>query len=102
MTRETKVGLLVGMGVILLIGIIVSDHLSVVQDQNPADFTGYAGQAQESIQPMDAGRGMAGDTRTIREPASSPRRTAPVPTPGQLDQSAWPDAAPVNEPSSPR
>ena len=26
MTRETKVGLLIGLGVILLIGIIVSDH----------------------------------------------------------------------------
>ncbi len=36
MTRETKVGLIVGMGVILLIGIIVSDHLSVVQQQEPA------------------------------------------------------------------
>ncbi len=29
MTRETKVGLLVGMGVILLVGIIVTDHLSL-------------------------------------------------------------------------
>ena len=29
MTRETKVGLLVGMGVILLVGIILTDHLTV-------------------------------------------------------------------------
>lgn len=101
MTRETKVGLLVGMGVILLIGIIVSDHLSVVQSQNPADFTGYAGQAQESIQPMDAGRGVVGDARTVREPAPGQHRTAPVPTPGQLQQRSWPDSAPVNEASSP-
>lgn len=39
MTRETKVGLLVGMGIILLIGIVVSDHLSTVQDQQPASFS---------------------------------------------------------------
>ena len=39
MTRETKVGLLVGMGIILLIGIVVSDHLSKVQQQQPANFT---------------------------------------------------------------
>lgn len=49
MTRETKVGLLVGMGIILLIGIIISDHLSVVQQQDPAQLTGFAGQTQRSI-----------------------------------------------------
>jgi len=50
MTRETKVGLLVGMGVILLIGIIVSDHLSQVQP--PAVFTDYVLEAQQSIGPQ--------------------------------------------------
>ena len=50
MTRETKVGLLVGMGVILLIGIIVSDHLAIVDKQRPADgATSVAERAQESI-----------------------------------------------------
>ncbi|MEM6393773.1 MAG: LysM peptidoglycan-binding domain-containing protein [Planctomycetota bacterium] len=32
MARETKVGLLIGLAVILLVGIIVSDHLSVTQN----------------------------------------------------------------------
>ena len=36
---------------ILLIGIIVSDHLSVVQSQDPARMTTFADQAQESIHP---------------------------------------------------
>lgn len=36
MTRETKIGLLVGMGVIILIGILISDHLSVAQSQRQA------------------------------------------------------------------
>jgi nucleoid-associated protein YgaU len=50
MTRETKVGLLVGLGVILLIGIIISDHLSVAQRQEtPPGMTGIAEEAQNSI-----------------------------------------------------
>ena len=50
MTRETKVGLLVGLGVILLIGIIVSDHLSVAQRQEtPPGMTGIAEEVQNSI-----------------------------------------------------
>ena len=31
MTKETKIGLLVGMGVIILIGILISDHLSAMR-----------------------------------------------------------------------
>ncbi len=49
MTRETKVGLLVGLGMILLIGIIVSDHLSVVSQQEAADFTHFADGAQRTL-----------------------------------------------------
>ncbi len=49
MARETKIGLLVGTAVILLIGIIVSDHLATVQRQNPAEMTRFADQAQRSI-----------------------------------------------------
>lgn len=40
MTRETKIGLLVGMGVIIVIGILISDHLSEAQHQNPAALAG--------------------------------------------------------------
>lgn len=49
MTRETKVGLLLGMGLVLLIGIIISDHLAEVQRQTPARLTDFANQAQESL-----------------------------------------------------
>lgn len=38
MTRETKIGLLVGMGVIILIGILISDHLSEARRQKPAEL----------------------------------------------------------------
>jgi len=42
MTSETKVGLLVGLGVILLVGIILTDQLSEVQTQRVADLSRYA------------------------------------------------------------
>ena len=57
MTRETKIGLLLGMGVILLIGIIISDQLSQVQ-RNPADFTGFAGETQRSIDVSESTPGL--------------------------------------------
>lgn len=74
MTRETKIGLLLGMGVILLIGIIISDQLSQVQ-QDPADFTGFAGETQRSIDISDATPGYT-----------------PIPAPGQ--QRATPPTGP--------
>lgn len=99
MTRETKVGLLVGMGVILLIGIIVSDHLAVVQHQTPADFTSFAQQAQQSISPMpDPVDEYQRDVRQAREVAA-PVRRHPVPTPQELDSREW---APTNEFHDPR
>jgi nucleoid-associated protein YgaU len=54
MTRETKIGLLLGMGVILLIGIIISDQLSQEQQGQAADFTGFGGEAQRTIDNSDA------------------------------------------------
>lgn len=102
MTRETKVGLLVGMGVILLIGIIVSDHLAVVQQQEPADFTRFADQAQESIAPMDRtveAPAYPGDSRpTTGYPPAAPRRQ-PVPTPQELEAQRWRAAEPSDAPA---
>jgi len=92
MTRETKVGLLIGMGVILVIGIIVSDHLAVVQYQEPAALSGYADQAQSRVhQTPNAGRGQVYAPR-IGQPGGIGRgdrgqvstRTAPVLLPGEL------------------
>ncbi|MHC4994861.1 MAG: LysM peptidoglycan-binding domain-containing protein [Planctomycetota bacterium] len=47
MTKETKIGLLVGCFVIILIGILISDHLANVQLQEPA-------QIAEAIVPSEA------------------------------------------------
>ncbi|WP_432799412.1 LysM peptidoglycan-binding domain-containing protein [Poriferisphaera sp. WC338] len=100
MTRETKVGLLFGVAVILLIGIIVSDHLSVVNEDSPADeqmtrqFAGEAGNSTTSTQTKpnpDSRYSSAADLpRTNASPTNralpaarpsyySPRRTATEP-----------------------
>lgn len=100
MTRETKVGLLVGMGVILLIGIIISDHLSVVQNQRPAvePMTSFAERAQESInsqvepEPMPQQRPLAG--RDAARESSVLQRMTPVPTPREMERPQWEAMAP--------
>ncbi|MEE9212130.1 MAG: LysM peptidoglycan-binding domain-containing protein [Phycisphaeraceae bacterium] len=77
MTRETKVGLLVGMGVILLIGIIVSDHLAVVNEQTPADLVDYAPQAQPSV-------GAVNHQLAATTADGALRQREPLPIPGQV------------------
>lgn len=74
MTRETKVGLLVGLGIILLVGIIVSDHLSLVNDQSPADLTQFAPQSQRSIATTNRDRPRR-RFKTDDRPGSRPRLT---------------------------
>ena len=83
MARETKVGLLIGVGLILLIGIIISDHLTVSQAQRErvggtTDPTTLAVAAQDGI----VGRPVAGQApQTPRHgqpaPAETPVRGAP-------------------------
>ncbi len=53
MTRETKVGLLVGMGMILFIGILVSDFLSKENRSITPDLTNMATEAQRGLLPGD-------------------------------------------------
>lgn len=79
MTKETKIGLLVGMGVIILIGILVSDHLSDAQRQQGADLTRTAMNHEPTPIPADL---------VVRPPSAEPppplRRTEPVPLPHEL------------------
>jgi len=72
MTRDTKIGLLVGMGVIIFIGILISDHLSTVQQPDAAA--------------LGAGGADAADSTAIDPPARTPlaRRSAPLPAPAEI------------------
>lgn len=74
MTRESKLALIVGFGLILFVGILVSDHFSAGQRQAPANLIATRGALRHgpsviSIQPMDGSK--PSDTRTVRnEPPS--------------------------------
>lgn len=87
MTRETKVGLLVGMGVILLIGIIVSDHLSDVHQQKPARLIDSADGAQRSI--MNGLPDLARTGATGRPRAASPGPAGPAISPTPPTDPPW-------------
>lgn len=87
MTRETKVGLLIGVGMILLIGIIVSDFLSVAPRQEAPDFTPFGEQATNTISPGTPGS--TGSTGTSGNPALSPGGSASAANSGSGMPSAY-------------
>ena len=107
MTRETKVGLIVGMGVILLIGIIVSDHLSVVQQQEPAVLTENTSLKPPGNQSKRTAR-WDHSSRSSRTTSPSPltgstmadRPAKPLPLSGASSRDTQPAArrAPVGQP----
>src|SRR5665213_2230663 len=49
MTRETKIGLLVGLAFIIVIGILLSDHINTTTDPIRADATGIFGKVEQSV-----------------------------------------------------
>lgn len=49
MKRETKLGLLIGVAMILLISVVVTDYLSTPSNQEPADMTTFAPAAERSV-----------------------------------------------------
>jgi LysM repeat protein len=49
MTRENKLALVVGFGLILFVGILISDHFSTVRTQRPADLTSTPASIDQSF-----------------------------------------------------
>jgi len=89
MARETKVGLLIGLCVILLIGIIVSDQLAVMKtDVAPA--AGPEARAARSADeaPADAARPPGNPGHRIEDPVGDAAVPRPVATPGELAREA--------------
>jgi hypothetical protein len=79
MARETKVGLLIGLGMILLIGIIVSDHLAVMDKHaDRGELTTFANHAQKSID------GDTGQDTEPRQAQASNNRQRVIRTPAEL------------------
>lgn len=81
MTRETKIGLLAGMGIILLIGIIVSDLLVKPPQDVPAQLQSFAAGAQDSVNSR-----MAQSWRPMGAAQTGVQTAArPIPTPQELE-----------------
>jgi len=91
MTRETKIGLLIGLGVILLIGIIVSDHLSVMEHTNSGqELTNFSKQIEQSIhsqnQPLPHSPRVLNPSVNGFSHRSAPQPPKMIPTPQELEQ----------------
>jgi len=84
MTRETKIGLLAGLSIILLIGIIVSDFLAVPAQEAPPAVTQLADTAQRNIYARPQLPIPASQTQQTQAP---PQRQSVIPTPLEIDRS---------------
>jgi nucleoid-associated protein YgaU len=98
MARESKVGLLVGMAIILLIGIVVSDHLST-RPSREGGGGDLGASAMTHRDESSGGRGLSAwqprREEDARRRASSPDR--PIPTPEQIgDEQTKQEEAPRN------
>jgi len=74
MTRETKVGLLIGMGVILLVGIILTDHLSLARTRQLPNMTDFAPVAQHDLAPPAVIETDENSNRRVETPNRTPHR----------------------------
>src|SRR5262245_44875370 len=76
MTRETKIGLLVGLAFIIVIGILLSDHLTNSTDPPAATLAQTGNNVRQQV--TTPGGTQAPITPTVQAPAVTPQ--APVPT----------------------
>src|SRR5262245_10173644 len=73
MTRETKIGLLVGLAFIIVIGILLSDHLTSSTEPPPAPLAG-AGSSVRSAVTTPAGPGNPPITAVVTPPQVQPQQ----------------------------
>lgn len=97
MTRETKVGLLAGLAIILLIGIIVSDYLVVPTSPVPPQVQQFASQTQDNIHPPS----IVTVPQPMIVPVNRVEDPAPVPTPRELTAPPAPRALPLSTAPAP-
>jgi nucleoid-associated protein YgaU len=71
MTRETKLGLLVGLTFIIVIAVLLADHLAQMSDPKPAELSDAASKALEALQIPD------GPNPAMQKPAE-PQNVMPV------------------------
>src|SRR3954470_23038371 len=77
MTRETKIGLLVGLAFIIVIGILLSDHLTSSTEPPPAPLAG-AGSSVRAAGTTPAGPGNPPITTVTAPQGIAPQQTVPT------------------------
>lgn len=77
MTRETKIGLLVGLAFIIVIGILLSDHLTSSTEPPPAAIA-QAGQGIRSSVATPAGQPQQPPVTVIQPPPTVPPQNVPT------------------------
>src|SRR4051794_9485764 len=80
MTRETKIGLLVGLAFIIVIGILLSDHLTSSTEPPPANIVKAGDNVRQSY--TTPGGSQAPITNVVTPQHVEPQH--PVPTPREI------------------
>src|SRR5438094_142401 len=91
MTRETKIGLLVGLAFIIVIGILLSDHLTQTNEPQQAQLAQVAGNVRTGVAVPGGAQAPASSAGAVTPAtqqgiAATDRNSAPVAWP--LDQGA--------------
>jgi nucleoid-associated protein YgaU len=86
MTRETKIGLLVGLAFIIVIGILLSDHMTSTTQPPQAQLTEAAPNVRASVTPPAANGPAATPTQVVSGQPITPSN--PVLTPTEIRQPA--------------
>ena len=95
MTRETKIGLLIGMGTILLIGIFLTDHLSVARTRQLPNMTDFAAEAQHGLIPPTVIETDDTSNRSVEAPRTSTHRHTQESERGRRHRRPAPNPRPV-------
>lgn len=81
MTRETKIGLLVGLAFIIVIGILLSDHMTSTTEPQKAPLSIAGSNVRESVMtPASPGASPAAAAVAAGQPAVAPTQTVPTGT----------------------
>jgi len=88
MTRETKLALLIALGVILLVGVVLTDLHSDAQDRQPPRMTDFGGQVHQTLRPPPVIETDRFTQRAARQQPAQDRQPTksapPVPAPEKI------------------
>ncbi|MBM4112108.1 MAG: LysM peptidoglycan-binding domain-containing protein [Phycisphaerae bacterium] len=93
MTRESKLALIVGFGLVLFVGILVSDHFSAGQRKEAAHLLAQRGALRGASAPISI-QPLLPETSAVRVAADEPRGASPNAEEAAIDGNSRPPVAP--------